>query len=186
MRRQPDRAASTSRGRVRSPVTTSAPLACRATVRSSSRRTRARTGSPRRHRLATTALPTPPTWPGTPVTRMGVSAKFILELFRGCPVCQKVTSTGQPLFQYGPHLTGSPQNGESDRIRGLLLLRRKLPQLGADRAERAVFVLLCRKPVHVRAIRRIDRLLSLDGKVVLQAGLGGPIKAIDVGCVVVG
>src|SRR5579871_5978753 len=132
MRRQPDRAASTSRGRVRSPVTTSAPLACRATVRSSSRRTRARTGSPRRHRLATTALPTPPTWPGTPVT-------------------------------------GSPQNGESDRIRGLLLLRRKLPQLGADRAERAVFVLLCRKPVHVRAIRRIDRLLSLDGKVVLQA-----------------
>ncbi len=78
MRRQPDTAPATSRASVRSPTTTSTPFARSASVRSSSRRTNARTGRPRRRSISTIALPTPPTRPGTPVTRIGLSEESIV------------------------------------------------------------------------------------------------------------
>ena len=73
MRWQPFRARATSPARVRSPTTTSAPIARSASDRSSSLRTSARTGRPRRRRISTTSRPTPPTRPAAPVTRIGAS-----------------------------------------------------------------------------------------------------------------
>src|SRR5262249_36785085 len=72
-RRQPSSARATSSARVRSPTTTSAPVARSDSARSSSVRTSARTGRPRPRRISTTVRPTPPTRPAAPVTRIGAS-----------------------------------------------------------------------------------------------------------------
>src|SRR5215472_14494392 len=71
-RRQPDSAWITSAPRVKSPTTTSAPVARKVWARSSSRLTSARTGKPRRRSNSTTVRPTAPTLPAAPVTKIGV------------------------------------------------------------------------------------------------------------------
>src|SRR5258708_7153747 len=82
--------------------------------------------------------------------------------------------------------SGRPEAGPGGSIRAtvatrtLFPRRRQFPQLGADRTERAVLVLLGREAVDIRAVRCVDRFLHLDRKVLLEIGLGRPLEAVDV------
>src|SRR5262245_46586061 len=77
-RRAPRTARNTSAGSSRSPITTSAPAPRKAAARSSSRRTMARTASPRSSNSPVTVRPTPPSWPAAPVTRIGPLSVILL------------------------------------------------------------------------------------------------------------
>src|SRR5580704_15987286 len=73
MRLQPSMAPCIEARSVRSPSTTSAPSRRRASARSSSRRTKARTLCPLASRNSVRLRPMPPTAPAAPVTRIGLS-----------------------------------------------------------------------------------------------------------------
>src|SRR5882724_6321196 len=73
MRPQPSMALCIEARSVRSPSTTSAPSRRRASARSSSRRTKARTLCPLASRNSVRLRPMPPTAPAAPVTRIGLS-----------------------------------------------------------------------------------------------------------------
>src|SRR5215472_108995 len=64
--------------------------------------------------------------------------------------------------------------------------RRELTHLGADRIERTIFVLLRREIVRVGAIGRIDRLLQLVRKILVEVGSRRSLEAVHVGRGVVG
>ena len=76
---------------VRSPTTTSAPNRRRASARSSSRRTMARTLCPFERRNSVRLRPMPPTAPAAPVTRIGLSCLWfvVMSLTLAAPLSAK-------------------------------------------------------------------------------------------------
>ena len=101
MRRQPSMARCIEARSVRSPSTTSAPSRRRASARSSSRRTKARTLCPLASKNSVRLRPMAPTAPAAPVTRIGLSC-----------LCSVVTRAAAPPRPQTAHRIGLSQRSE--------------------------------------------------------------------------
>src|SRR6267143_4665774 len=95
MRPQPSMARCIEARSVRSPSTTSAPSRRRASARSSSRRTKARTLCPLASRNSVRLRPMPPTAPAAPVTRIGLSCLWFAVMSLTLDYAQKTNWIGE-------------------------------------------------------------------------------------------
>src|SRR5258708_2587482 len=93
---------------VRSPSTTSAPSRRRASARSSSRRTKARTLCPLASRNSVRLRPMPPTAPAAPVTRIGLSCLWFAVMSLTLGYAQKTNWIGEAKGRISKVLSPGP------------------------------------------------------------------------------